>query len=171
MVRVSSTHPSLRAVIARQHTVKEDPNVAAFPGTGTFQGSGYLQLTAGLQKSQGVILPRGLVEVCCEKPACFVGQEWVDADGLLAQEVLSMTASVSGRNFRVFCATFFRSSGTALVDRLPVFYIRRHISMPPSPFPSPCVDIVSTAKKASKQRDSLSGPVPLYPPVAQVRRL
>src|SRR5579862_6342293 len=72
----------------RQCMLKEDPNVAAFPGTGTFQSSRDLQLLAGLQERQGVVLPRGLVEIRSEKPARFVGQEWVNANGLFAQEVL-----------------------------------------------------------------------------------
>ncbi len=70
-----------------------------------------------------------------------------------------MTASVSGRNFRVFCATFFRSSGLLLLIAFQSFYIRRHVSVPALVvLPSPCVDIFSTAKQASKQRDFLSGP-------------
>src|ERR1035441_7531121 len=150
----------------RQRTLKEDPNVAAFSRTRTFQGRGHVQLPARLQESQGVILPRRLVKVCREKPARFIWQESVYADGFLAQEVVlddgvgqrkelpgllvdflsflrsssdlrnqhvssgrraytpmvslpkrwsSMTASVSGRNFRVFWSTFFRSSGRLLL--------------------------------------------------------
>jgi hypothetical protein len=49
----------------------------------------------------------------------------------LPKRWFSMTASVSGMNFCVFRSTFF--------------------------LPSPCVDIFSPAKQASKERDSLSG--------------
>ena len=48
----------------------------------------------------------------------------------LPKRWFSMTASVSGRNFRVFWSTFFRSSGRLSVDGLPVLYDRRHISVP-----------------------------------------
>src|SRR5207247_1853942 len=49
---------------------------------------------------------------------------------------------------------------TAFVDGLPVLNHRRHVSVAAiSILPSPCVDIFSPAKQASKQRDSLSGPL------------
>jgi hypothetical protein len=48
----------------------------------------------------------------------------------------------------------------AFVDGLPILYVRRHISVPTIiVLPSPCVDIFSPAEQASKQRDSLSGPL------------
>src|SRR5579863_6589209 len=70
----------------RQRTLKEDPNVAAFSRTRTFQGRGHVPLPARLQESQGVI--RRLVRVCREKPARFIWQESVYADGFFAQEVI-----------------------------------------------------------------------------------
>ena len=67
-----------------------------------------------------------------------------------------MTVSVIGRNFRVFWSTFFRSSRATFVDGLPVLYNRGHISVPAIiVLPSPCVDLFSPTKQASKQRDSL----------------
>ena len=59
----------------------------------------------------------------------------------------------------------------AFVDGLPVLYDRRHISVPAiSILPSPRVDIFSPSEEASKKRDSLSGPLLLYPWVAPARR-
>ena len=62
--------------------------MTALPGTRTLQSSGHVELVAGLQKSQGIILPRLLVEVRREEPACFVWQQRVHTDGFLAQEVV-----------------------------------------------------------------------------------
>src|SRR6266481_5604609 len=87
MVRVRITHPSFARGTRSQRTIKEDPNVAALPGTRTLQGSGHTQLLAGLKECLGVILPSLLVKVRREKPARFVGQEWIHANGFLAQEV------------------------------------------------------------------------------------
>jgi hypothetical protein len=99
----------------RQRTLKENPDVTALPGSRTLKGGMYIQFPTGFQKSLGIILPGLLVEVCREKPARFVEQEGVDADGFLAKEVCSITASVTGRNLRVFWSTFFRSSGRLLL--------------------------------------------------------
>lgn len=98
-----------------QHAIKEDPNVATLPGTRTLQDSGHTQLLAGLKESLGVIFPRLLVEVRRKKPARFVGQEGVHANGFLAQEVVLDNAFGQGRNFRVFWSTFFRCSGRLLL--------------------------------------------------------
>src|ERR1700730_10433209 len=144
----------------RQRTVKEDPNVAALPGTGTFQNSGYRQLLTGFQESQGVILPSRLVEVCREKPARFVGQEWVHANGFLTQEVVLDDGVGQRKELPGLLVDFLSILQTAFVDGLPVLYDRRHISVPAiGILPSPCVDIFSPAEQASKQRDPLSGPL------------
>src|SRR4051812_47648317 len=134
--------------------------MAALPGTGTFQGSGHVQLLAGLQESQGVILPGLLVKVCRKKPACFVWQERVHADGLLAQEV-ALDDSVGQRDeLPCLLVDFLTILRAASVDRFPVLDDHRHVSMPAIVIlPSPCVDIFSPAKQASKKRDSLSGPL------------
>ena len=142
----------------RQRTIKEDPNVAALPGTRTLQGSGHAQLLAGLKESLGVILPSLLVEVCREKPARFVGQEGIHANGFLAQEVVLDDGVGQREELPCLLVDFLPLLRAAFVDRLPVLYGRRHISRPAvGILPSPRVDIFSPAKQASKQRDSLSG--------------
>ena len=113
----------------RQRTIKEDPNVAALPGTRTLQGSGHVQLLAGLKKSQGVILPRLLVEVCREKPARFVGQEGIHANGFLAQEVVLDDGVGQREELPCLLVDFLPILRTASVDGLPVLYGRRHISV------------------------------------------
>src|SRR5438094_4943693 len=115
MVRVSRTHPSLRAVIAGSARSKKNPNVAAIPGTGTLQGGGHTQLLASLKESQGVIFPSLLVEVCSEEPARFVWQEGYTPTVSLPRRWFSTTASVIGRNLRVLWSTLFRSSGRLLL--------------------------------------------------------
>src|SRR5690348_15978497 len=72
----------------RKRTLKEDPNVAAFSRTTTFQGGWHVQFLARLQESQGVILPSRLVKVRRKKPAGFIRQESVHADGFLAQQMI-----------------------------------------------------------------------------------
>jgi len=132
--------------------------VAAFSRTRTFQGRGRVQLPARLQESQGVILPRRLVAVCREKPARFIWQESVHADGLLAQEVVLDDGVGQRKELPGLLVDFLSILRAAFVDGLPVLYDRRHISVPAiSILPSPSVDIFSPAKQASKQRDPLSG--------------
>src|SRR5712692_6921381 len=165
MVWVRITHPSLRGN-CRQRTIKEDPNVAALPGTRTLQGRGHTQLLAGLNKSLGVILPSLLVEVYREKPARFVGQERIHANGLLAQEVVLNDGVSHGEEPSCLLVDFLPLLGTASVDSLPILPGCRRISRSAVVLlPSPCVDIFSPAEQASKQRDSLSGTLTL------VRRL
>ena len=57
----------------------------------------------------------------------------------------------------------------ASVDGFPVLYDHRHVAVPAIiVLPSPCVDVFSSAKQASKQSDPLSGAVLL---VHRSRRL
>ena len=132
--------------------------MAALPGTRTLQSSGHVQLLAGLKESQGVILPSHFVEVCREEPARFIWQERVHADSFLAQEVV-LDDGVGQRD-ELLClpVDFLPLLRAASVDSLPVLYNHRHISVSAIIIlPSPCVDIFSPAKQASKERDSLSG--------------
>jgi hypothetical protein len=151
MVRVRITHPSLPRGNRWQRTIKEDPNVAALPGTRTLQGSGHTELLAGLKESLGVILPSLLVEVCREKPARFVGQQRIHANGVLAQEVVLDDGVGHREELPCLLVDFLPLLRAALVDRLPVPYGSRHISRPAIVIlPSPCVDIFSPPKQASK---------------------
>jgi hypothetical protein len=132
--------------------------VAAFSRTRTFHGRGHVQLPARLQKSQGVILPRRLVKVCREKPARFIWQESVYADGYLAQKVVLDDGVGQRKELPGLLVDFLSILPAAFVDGLPVLYDHRHISVSAiSILPSPSVDIFSPAKHASKQRDPLSG--------------
>jgi hypothetical protein len=98
------------------------------------------------------------VEVYREKPARLVGQERIHADGLLAQEVVLDDGVSHGEEPSCLLVDFLPLLGTASVDSLPILHGCRRISRPAVVLlPSPCVDIFSTAKEASKQRDSLSG--------------
>src|SRR6266481_3894411 len=140
-----------------QRTIKEDPNVAALAGTRTLQSSGHTQLLAGLKESLGVILPSLLVEVCREKPARFVEQEGVPANGFVTQEVVLDDRVGHREELPCLLVDFLPLLRAAFVDSLPVLYGRRHISRPAVVIlPSTCVDIFSPAKQASKQRDSFS---------------
>src|SRR5208337_3636931 len=113
---------------------------------------------ARLQESQGVILPRRLVEVCREKPARFVWQERVHADGFLAQEVVLDDGVGKWNKLPCLLVDFLPLLRAASVDSLPVLYDHRRISVSAIIiFPSSCVNIFSSAKQASEQCDSLSG--------------
>src|SRR5271165_6523491 len=136
----------------------EYARVAALPGARTRQGSWHTQLLAGLKESLGVILPSLLVEVSREKPARFVGQEGIYADGLLAQEVVLDDGVGHREELPCLLVDFLPILRAASVDSFPVLYDHRHIPMATiSILPSPCVNIFSSAKQAPKQRDSLSG--------------
>ena len=154
-----------------QRTIKENPNVAALPGTRTLQGSGHAQLLAGLKESLGVILPSLLVEVRREKPARFVGQEGIHANGFLAQEVVLDDGVAHREELPRLLIDLLSILRAALVDSLPVLYGRGRISGPAiGTLPSLCVDILSPAKQASKQRDSFSGALLLVHRAAPSRR-
>ena len=132
--------------------------MATLPGTRTLQGGGHVQLLAGLQESQGIILPSRLVEICREKPARFVRQEGVHANGFLTQQVVLDDCVGQRKELPGLLVDFLSILRPAFVDGLPVLYDRRHISVPAiNILPSPSVDIFSPAKQASKQCDPLSG--------------
>src|SRR5580692_3459216 len=104
----------------RQRTLKEDPNVAAFSRTRTFQGRGPVQLPARLQECQGVIFPRRSVKVCREKPARFIWQESVYADGFLAHEMVLDDGVGQRKEPPGLLVDFLSILRAAFVDGLPV---------------------------------------------------
>src|ERR1044072_4598302 len=133
----------------RQRTLKEDPYVAALSRTRTFQGGRHIQFLARLQESQGVILPSRLVEVCRKKPAGFIWQESVHADGFLTQEMILDDGVGEGNAVSGLLVDFLSIFRAAFVDGLPVLYHRRHISVPAiSILPSSSVHIFPPAKQA-----------------------
>src|SRR5271157_3872625 len=158
MVRVRIRHPNLRAVIADSARSKKIQMWPPFPERERSKAVWHTQLLAGLKKSLSVILPRLLVEVCREKPARFVRQEGIYANGFLAQEVVLDDGVGHREELPCLLVDFLPLLRAAFVNGLPVLYGRRHISRPAVVIlPSPCVDIFSPAKQASKQRDSFSG--------------
>jgi hypothetical protein len=111
-----------------------------------------------VSKKASVILPSLLVEVCGEKPARFVWQQRIYADGLLTQEMLLNDGFRDREELPRLLGNLLPILGAALVDGLPVLYVRRRVAVPAViVFPSPGVDILSPAKKAAKQRNSPSG--------------
>ena len=118
----------------RKRTFKEDPNVAALPGTRTFQGSGHVQLLACLKESQGVILPRFLVEVRREKPARFVRQERVHANGLLAQEMILDDGVGQREELPRLLVDLLPILRAAFVDGFPILYAAGIYPCRPSAF-------------------------------------
>src|ERR1035437_6500205 len=108
-----------------QRVIEENPNVTTLPGTGTLQDSGHTQLIAGLEKSLGVILPSFLVEVRREKPARFVGQEGIHANGFLTQEVVPDDSVAHWEECPRLLIDLLAILRAALVDRLPILYGRR----------------------------------------------
>ena len=87
MVRVSSTHASLRAEIAGSARSKKDPNyVTALPGAGTFQSGGTFDSWQVSGNARESLPPSVFVEVCREEPARFVWKERIHTDDFLAQE-------------------------------------------------------------------------------------
>jgi hypothetical protein len=104
--------------------------------------------------------PSLLVEVSREKPARFVWQQRIYADGLFTQQMLLDDGVGHREELPCLLGDLLPILQAAPLDRLPVLYMRRHISVLAAIiFPSPGVDILSPAKQASKQRDSLSGPL------------
>jgi hypothetical protein len=100
---------------------------------------GHFQLRAGLQKCQSVILPSLLlIEVGREKPACFVREERVHTDGLPAQEMLLDDGVGHREELPCFLSDLLALLGPAFVDRFPVLYVGRHITVSPIlAFPTP----------------------------------
>ena len=132
--------------------------MAALPGTGALQCSGHDQLLAGLQESERVILPGLLVEVSRKEPTGFVWQEWINANGLLAQKVIfddHVSQWEESSCLSVDSLPLFR---TASVDRFPIFHGCRRVPRPFSiPLPAPCVNILSPSKQTAEKHDSLFG--------------
>src|ERR1035437_10027897 len=93
----------------RQRTLKEDPNVAAFSRTRTFQGR-HVSRKARESYSHAV-----LSKSAARNQHVSSGRRAYTPMVSLPKRWSSMTASVSGRNFRVFWSTFFRSSGRHLL--------------------------------------------------------
>src|SRR5262249_33050238 len=84
----------------------------------------------------------------------------VHANGFLTQQVVLDDGVGQRKEPPGLLVDFLPILRTAFVDGLPVLYDRRHISVPAiGILPSPRVDIFSPAEEASKQRDSLSGPL------------
>src|SRR5437762_4904222 len=142
----------------RQCTIKEDPNMAAFPGSGTCQDCGYVQLPAGFKISQRVVLPSLLIEVRREKPARFVWQQWIYTNGFLAQKMIFDDSVGEGEVLPCLLVDFLSILRTAPIDGRPVLYGGWRVSMPAiGILPTPCIHVFSSAKQTAKQRDPLSG--------------
>ena len=57
-------------------------------GTGTFNGIGNTDMPAGFSKNQSIFPPTRLVEICSEKPTCFILQYGIDTDDMTSLEMV-----------------------------------------------------------------------------------
>src|SRR5206468_2168477 len=94
------------------------------------QGSGHTQILAGLKESLRVILPSLLVEVYRKKPARFLGQERIHANGLLAQEAVLDDGVGQWEEPSCLMVDSLPLLGTASVDSLPILHGCRRITRP-----------------------------------------
>jgi hypothetical protein len=118
--------------------------MAALPGTGALQCSGHDQLLAGLEESERVILSGLLVEVSRKEPTGFVWQEWINANGFLAQKVIfddRVSQWEESSCLSVDSLPLFR---TASVDRFPIFHGCRRV---PRPFAIPLPALAYTSSR------------------------
>ncbi len=157
MVRVRSTHPSLRAVIAG--SARSRRSKCGRPSRNGNAPRRRARSTPG--RSQGKPGSHTPTSSCRSPP----------------RETSTFRLAVGGTRQRFPCPEVVLNDGVghreelpgllvdflsllraASVDGLPVLYGRGRVSVPAiSTLPSPCVDILSPTKQASKKRDSLSG--------------
>lgn len=72
----------------RDRKFKEYPDVAAVPRTRTLENRRHAQLPTGIEKCVRVIGPCLLIEIDSEKPAGFVQEKRIDANGLFPEEMV-----------------------------------------------------------------------------------
>jgi hypothetical protein len=63
--------------------------MASVPGSGTLKRSRHTCLATSLQESAGISLPASFVEIYRNKPTGIVLSQWIDADCLLPEQVIS----------------------------------------------------------------------------------
>src|SRR6516162_8434413 len=139
---------------ARGHSwerpLEENPNVAALPGARPFECCRHIHFPADLKKGERIVFPGFLVEVSCQKPARFVMQQWVNANGLAAQKMIfdhGISQLQEFPSLLIYFPTILRS---AAVNRFPVLNGYRGISrLPVFTFPAPSVDIFSPTEESA----------------------
>ena len=87
-------------VTGRHPAGEEYPSVRAIPGAGNLQGNGHAQLVARLHEGAGILSPLGFVEIDGEEMAGVILQQRIDADRVLAGQMVvddrSRTAESAG---------------------------------------------------------------------------
>jgi hypothetical protein len=160
MVRVRITQPSLRAVIADSPRSKKIQIWPPFPERERSRAAGTLKsrhVSRNARESYSHVL---LSKSAARKKHVSSERRGYRPTVFLAQEVV-LDYGVGQRDelprLPVDLLPLLRA---ASVDRLPIRHDRRHVSVSAITFlPSPSVYIFSPAKQASKQCDSLSGPL------------
>lgn len=75
--------------VTRRHSLgEEDPDVGAIPGAGNLERGWHPQLGAGSAERPCFIAPVGFVEIDGEKMTSVVGVERINADGVLASQMV-----------------------------------------------------------------------------------
>src|SRR6516164_8676 len=117
---------------ARGHSwerpLEENPNVAALPGARPFECCRHIHFPADLKKSERIVFPGFLVEVSCQKPARFVGQQWINAHGLAAQKMIFDHGIRQREEFPCLLIYFLTILRSATVNGLPVLRSEEHTS-------------------------------------------
>jgi len=115
MVRVRITHPSLRAVIAGRARSKKIQMWPPFPERERSKAAGTLNSLQVSRKAWESYSHVFLSKSAARNQHVSSGRRGYTPTVSLPKRWFSITASVSGRNFRVFWSTFFRSSGRLLL--------------------------------------------------------
>jgi hypothetical protein len=67
---------------------EEDPGMGASTGARYFDGDWHTEFVTGNGKGLGIVTPVGLVKVGGEEMAGIVGEQWINADNMLAGKVV-----------------------------------------------------------------------------------
>jgi hypothetical protein len=123
--------------------------VGSVSGTRTLENCGHTQLLAGVEECARIVGPRSLVEIHGEKPAGFVVEKRINANGLFPEEMALDDRVGQWEELSGVLVDLLPILGPACVDRFPIFQSGRRVAMPAvGILPSPRLDILSSTKQA-----------------------
>jgi len=151
-----------RPKLARNHSghrpLKEDPYMPTFSGARSFQCRGHVAVMARLQERRSVFLPGLLVKVDGKEPTGFIAKQRVDAESLLAREMI-VDRLLGERNVlpSIFVDSLPILNAGGVVGLPVALRNGRVAAVPVGAFPTQCIDVFTTAEQRTEKSDLLRG--------------